>query len=314
MLMDIVESADRRHPPGDDLGFCESLGFRLVQPGETMALMARFNLRPNQAVMDVGIDILLRDGGFLAARHVNAMDGPAAALEIQGAELSQDGDLWRLNYDGPAHALDSCRNANDHEFWHKSRLERLIVELEFLATGDLVQTDAQPDRLAGTVAARGEVWVSGDQYLVEIPALRDRIWGPASIPKARRRVDACFPDGRVFSLERLWTSEGPHLSGWLRVDGETREIMSGRIETEPEADHPYPKALALSLVDSSRQRHRLNAEILHTAPLVGSTNNVSYLSCQSLAVFTWDDLVGHGFAEYLHCLDDQGQPLIPIDV
>jgi hypothetical protein len=314
MLMDVAESDDQRHPAGEDIGFCESLGFRLVQPGETMALMARFNLRPNQAVMDVGIDILLRDGGFLAARHVNAMEGPDADLEIQGATLSREGDLWRLNYDGPAHALDSSRNANDHEFWHKSRLERLIVELEFLPSGDRVQSDAQPGSLAGVVSARGEVWVSGDQYVVDAPALRDRTWGSASIPKARRRVDACFADGRAFSLERLWTSEGPHLSGWLRLDGETREIMSGRIETEPEPDHPYPKALALSLVDSARQRHRLTAEILHTAPLVGSTNNINYLSCQSLAMFTWDDSEGHGFAEYLHCLDEDGQPLIPIDV
>ena len=314
MLIDVDESADRRHAPDDALGFCESLGLRLVQPGETIGLMTRFNLRPNQSVMDVGIDVMLHDGGLLAARHVGGMEGPDVALEIQGAELSREGDLWRLNYDGPAHALDSCRNADDHEFWHKSRLERLIVELEFRPEGAPVQLEAHPGSLGAVMQARGEVWVSGDQYPIDGPALRDRTWGASPIPRARRRVDVCFADGRALSLERLWTEDGPHLSGWLRADGEIREIVSGRIETEPETDHPYPKALALSLVDSARKRHRLTAQVLHTAPLVGSTNNVSYMSCQSLTVFTWDDLEGYGFAEYLHTLDENGNPLIPTDV
>jgi hypothetical protein len=317
MLIDVPESADRRHAPSEDLGFCESLGFRLVQPGkpgELIGLMVRFNLRPNQSVMDVGIDVLLEDGGLLAARHVDSMEAPDAALDIQGAALSREGDLWRLNYDGPAHALDSCRNADDHEFWHKSRLERLIVELEFLPDADGVQLETRPETLGALVQARGEVWVSGDEYQIAGPALRDRHWGSAGIPRARRRLDVCFAEGRALSLERLWTAEGPHLSGWLRIEGETREIVSGRIETEPEADKPYPKAMALSLVDSSRERHRLTAKVLHTAPLVGSTNNLSYMSCQSLTAFSWDDLEAYGFAEYLHTLDENGDPLIPTDV
>jgi hypothetical protein len=316
MLQALEASADRIHPATKELGFAESLGFRFVQPGETIAFLSRLNLRPNQQTMDVGLDIFLRDGGFIAARHVGHLGAGNPALEVEGVSFTQEGASWRVVYDGAAHALASCRNAGDHEFWHKSRLERLIVDLEFAVEDAAVTTDLHPDAFAQTVRARGEIWVSGDQYEIDVAGLRDRSWGAQDfeIPRARRRVEARFEGGAALSLERRWADDGPHLTGWVKIDGEFREIVSGRIETEPETDFPYPKALALSLVDSSRKRHRIEAEVLHTAPLSGSANQVKYLSCQSLAVFDWGGLRGHGIAEYLHRLDEDGAPVIPIDV
>jgi hypothetical protein len=238
MLLTSEASADQIHRATKDLAFTESLGFRFVQPGETIGFLSRLNLRPNQETMDVGVDIFLGDGGL------------------------------------------------------------------------------RSDSFAQTVRVRGEIWVSGDQYEIDVDGLRDRSWGAQDfwIPKARRRIEARFEGGGALSLERHWAEDGPHLTGWVKVGEEFREIVSGRIETEPEADFPYPKALALSLVDSSRERYRIEAEMLHTAPLAGSANQVKYLSCQSLSVFDWGGVRGHGIVEYLHRLDGNGDPIIPTDV
>ncbi|MFP6665579.1 MAG: hypothetical protein VCC00_15410 [Deltaproteobacteria bacterium] len=309
-------SVDKIHRPTREVGFTESLGFRFVQPGETLGFLARLNLRPNQQTMDVGLDIFLADGGLLGARHVGRLSPGKTELEVEGVSFTQEGASWHIVYDGGAHALASCRNAGDHEFWHKSRLERVIVDLEFEAEDKPVSTDLHPDAFAQTVQVRGEIWVSGDQYEIDVAGLRDRSWGTqdSQIPKARRRIEARFEGGGALSLERRWAEDGPHLTGWIKVEDEIREIVSGRIETEPEADFPYPKALALSLVDSSRKRHRIEVEMLHTAPLAGSANQVKYLSCQSVSVFSWGDLRGHGIVEYLHRLDENGAPIIPTDV
>ena len=67
-------------------------------------------------------------------------------------------------------------------------------------------------------------------------------------------------------------------------------------------------------MDASRSRHRITAEIIHTAPLRSTANDMRILSCQSLAHFDWGGIEGHGIAEYLHRLDQDGKPLIPVDV
>lgn len=317
MLEELPESADTWHAPSDALGFTESLGFRFVQPGETLALLSRLNLRPNQEMIDVGIDIFLRDGGFLAARHVAAFDGVVAdALDVEGVRFEKTGADWRLNFDGPAHALASARNADDHEFWHQSRLERLIVELEFKTEGMPVATDLRPDAFGQCLRVSGEVWVSGDCYKIDTAGLRDRSWESEgfALPRARRRVEARFEGGGALSLERGWAEDGPHLTGWLDEGSGVREIVSGRIETEPDGEHPWPRALALSLVDSQRGRHRITAEMVHTAPLRSTANQVRILSCQSLMNFDWGGLAGQGIVEFLHRLDEDGRPLIPVDV
>ncbi|MEO2167337.1 MAG: hypothetical protein ABGY42_04325 [bacterium] len=316
MLHTSEASADQIHRATKDLAFTESLGFRFVQPGETIGFLSRLNLRPNQETMDVGVDIFLADGGLLAARHVGRLGAGKTELEVEGVSFTQEGASWHVVYDGGAHALASCRDAGNHELWHNSRLERLIVDLEFEAENNAVTTDSRSESFAQTVRARGEIWVSGDQYEIDVDGLRDRSWGTQDfwIPKARRRIEARFEGGGALSLERHWAEDGPHLTGWVKVGEEFREIVSGRIETEPEADFPYPKALALSLVDSSRKRYRIEAEMLHTAPLAGSANQIKYLSCQSLSVFDWGGVRGHGIVEYLHRLDGNGDPIIPTDV
>lgn len=317
MLVELPAGADEWHAPTEALGFTESLGFRFVQPGETIALLSRMNLRPNQNMMDVGVDIFLRDGGFLAARHVAALDGaPGNELEIEGVRFEKAGDAWRLTFDGPVHALASARNADDHEFWHQSRLERLILELNFTREGEAIASDAHPDGFGQCVRAHGEIWVSGDCYEIDTAGLRDRSWESDgfSLPRARRRIEARFDGGGALSIERKWDDEGPRLTGWIREGIEPREIVSGRIETEPDGEDPWPRAVALSLVDESRGRHRITAEMVHTAPLRSTSNEVRILSCQSLANFDWGGISGHGVAEYLHRLDEEGKPLIPVDV
>ena len=134
-LRTVEPEEEQPHPPGEALGWSEAYSFFITLPEERLALLTRMGVRPNEGIMDVGLDVFVADGGLLSARHVRPQSENTPDLEVEGVrfELVEPLDRWRLSYDGPAHSLRSSREADSHDAWHKSRLERLSVELTFTA-------------------------------------------------------------------------------------------------------------------------------------------------------------------------------------
>ena len=316
-LRRVEASEESPHVPSEALGWSESYSFHLVDPTERLALLSRIGVRPNEGIMDVGLDVYVADGGLLAARHVRPQTENTDDLEVEGVryEMLRPLEEWRITYDGPAHSLRSSRDAASHDAWHTSRLERLIVDLRFRAEAAPASTDAAPERFGQPGRIDGEVWVSGDEYRLDVGAVREKTWGEAGgvIPKLRRRFWLRFDDGSAVVLDRRVEESGDEvLSGWSFVGGRMREIREVRLATETEPDTYLQKSAALTVVDDAGEATEVAAEIVQLAPMPTVRGTTQIVVCSSVARLRSGERAGFGVVEYLHQLDASGRPVLPI--
>lgn len=315
MMERVSERDELPHRATAELQWGESYAFELYDPSEAIGGSTRLCVRPNEGAMDVGVHFFLPDGGFVAAHHVKATSENTAELEVGAVCYRMLDPLrrWRISYDGPAHFLRSATDAAKPEAWHKSRLERLSVDLEFEAWH-------APDGAAGEgffeQAGRwsGTVWVSGDEYRIRGFGVRERVWGVRDwqAPRMWRRFSASFGDDCALVALRVGLPGGDLERGWIRCDGRNVSVRSVDVVTEVEAGSHLQKAVRLSLGDADGAAHEILAEVMAVAPLRRTRNQRETLVCEGLARFTYQGRTGYGIAEYLHQLDGEGRPLVPI--
>ncbi len=315
-LQAVLPDEERPHAPSSATGWNESYSFYVVEPTDRIALLSRMGVRPNEGIMDVGCDVFVSDGGLLAARHVRPQVENTDDLEVEGVryEMVRPLEEWRLSYDGPAHSLRSSRDAGDHEAWHKSRLERLIVDLVFRAEAAPAADDAWPGRFGQAGRFTGEIWVSGDEYRLDSPGIREKAWGTtgSTLPRMRRRFWARFDDGSALVIDRRIDDETEQMAGWILEGGEMRALHELRLCTETEADTFWQKSAEFVFRDDAGREGSVSASILQIAPLPTVRGAVRVVVCSSVASFAWGARRGIGVAEYLHRLDESGQPLLPV--
>ncbi|MDG2308404.1 MAG: hypothetical protein P8R42_27820 [Candidatus Binatia bacterium] len=315
-LRPVESSEEGPHAASDELGWGESYSFHFVDPKDRLALLSRIGVRPNEGIMDVGLDVYVADGGLLAARHVRSQSENTADLEVEGVryEMVRPLEEWKLSYDGPAHSLRSSRDAASHDAWHKSRLERLSIDLTFRAEAPAAASDAAPGKFGQAGRFTGEVWVSGDEYRVDVPGVREKTWGALgnTIPRMRRRFWVRFDDGSALVVDRRVEEEADVHSGWILEGGVLRALTEVRVETETEPDSFWQKSVKLTFVDDAGAEGSVSGEILQLAPLPSVRGTVHAVVCSSVARFQWGDRSGMGIADYLHQLDASGQPVLPI--
>ncbi len=315
-LRPVSPDEEGAHPTTDVLGWSESYSFHFVDPTDRLAFLSRIGVRPNEGIMDVGLDVYVADGGLLAARHVRPQAENTTDLEVEGVkyEMVRPLEEWKLSYDGPAHSLRSSRDAASHDAWHKSRLERLTVDLTFRADAPAAATEIMPDRFGQAGRFTGEVWVSGDQYRLDAPGLREKTWGigGSTIPRLRRRFWARFDDGSALVIDRRVDDDGDVHAGWILESGALREVREVSLRTETEPGTFWQKSAELAFVDQDGTAHSVSCEILQLSPLPTVRGTVQAVVCSSVAQFQWGSRVGVGIVEYLHQLDPAGQPLLPV--
>lgn len=312
-LLPVAQTEEAPHAAGDELGWSESYAFYLVDPVERLALLTRIGVRPNEGIMDVGLDVYVPDGGLLAARHVRAQRENTADLEVEGVtyECVRALDEWRITYDGAAHSLRSSRDASSHDAWHKSRLERLIVDLRFRAEAPAVATEDSPGGFGQAGRFTGEVWVSGDEYRIDVAGVREKRWGISgtTIPHLRRRFWVRFDDGSALVVDRRVENDVDTHTGWILEGGALRALKEIRLQTETEPDSPWQKSVRLAFVDDTGEGGEVSGEIVQLAPLPSERGPVQAVVCTSVARFRWGDRCGMGIAEYLHQIDRTGRPV-----
>jgi hypothetical protein len=299
-----VRSDELPHPPGAELAWCEASG---------LAGVARLDVRPNEGACEAGLSFFLPDGGFITARHVApcaAGDGP---LEVEGVHFAmlEPERRWRLAYDGPGHSLGSVRDADKPDAWRRSRLERLIVELDVLA---LQPPAPSRDGFAQPVRSTGEVWVSGDRYELAALGMRGKSWGVAPAPRSASRFSLAFAADRALLVERVVLDDRREdVRGWVLRAGRTTPLRSAEVVAEAEdGSDLLPRAFRLALHDAEGGSHAITGELLHVAPLPGFRGRRDNLLCLGVARARWDDATGFGVAEFLHRLDAAGKPLEPV--
>ena len=299
--MTVSAGDERPHPPGAQVSWVETTWLELYDVGSDLAGVIRLDVRPNQGSSEVSFSFFLPDDGFVVARHVTPHAvGGASVVEIEDARLETVEPLhrWSVRYDGPSHSLASVADAGRREAWQKSRLERLIVELDVVAVCEAVPGDGS---FAQPVRVTGEVWVSGDRYEVSAPGLRGRAWRDGVLARRASYVALSFDDDRVV-FARVETRAGTAgteeaVEGFTSVGGEVRPVRALRVEHAAAGPGGLP-AVTIHLRDDAGE-HRIAADLPHVAPMAGLYGTRSYELRLAVTHARWDGREGHGFLEEL---------------
>lgn len=288
------------HPAGAEISWVETTWLEFCDDASGLAGVVRLDVRPNQGASGVSLRFFLSDDGFVLADHVTSrVVGESSIVEIEDARLETVEPLrrWRVKYDGGSHSLAAAADVGKREEERKSRLERLIVELDVVAAQDAV---AGSGSFAQPVRVKGEVWVSGDRYVVDSPGLRGKSWRAGSLPDRATYLSLSFGDERAV-FARVETPAGGTVDvveGWTSIDGTVRPLRALHVETADAASGAGP---ALSIVaHDDRGEHRIAVELPWTAPFRGRRSGGHPFELRlAVARARWDGQAGSGLLEQL---------------
>lgn len=109
------------------------------------------------------------------------------------------------------------------------------------------------------------------------------------------------------------TDAGELHRGWVWREGEHASVRRWDVRTELAEDGLTHRVVHLRATDKVGHVHELEGELLRMArgvlreDVAGRT-----VWLDGLARWTYEGRVGYGIAEYLHQLDPQGRPLVPV--
>lgn len=294
--MTVSPDDERPHQPGAETTWVETTWLELYDAASELAGVIRLDVRPNQGRSDVSFMFFLLDDGLVAAPRTSPQVPDASRVtEIADARFETIEPLrrWSVTYDGSSHTLASAADFGDLEARQKSRCERLIVELDVTATQDAVPGNSS---FAQPVRAGGEVWVSGDRYVVAACGLRGKSWGGGRMARRASYVALSFDDDRVV-FARVETPKGEGVAdvveGWTSIGGVVGSVHALRLEHVPGASGAAPSVKIVFRDD--RGEHRIDAELLQVAPIPVGRRSLRL----GVARARWDGHAGHGFVEEL---------------
>ena len=288
------------HPAGSEISWVETTWLEFCDDASGLAGVVRLDVRPNQGASGVSLRFFLSDDGFVLADHVTSrVVGESSVVEIEDARLETIQPLrrWSVKYDGGSHSLAAAADVGKREEERKSRLERLIVELDVVAVQDAV---AGSGSFAQPVRVTGEVWVSGDRYVVDSPGLRGKSWHAGSLAERATYLSLSFGTERAL-FARVETPAGGAadvVEGWTSIDGTVRPLRA--LHVEPAAD-ASGAVTALSVVaHDDGGEHRIAVELPWIAPFRGRRSGGRPFELRlAVARARWDDHAGYGLVEQL---------------
>jgi hypothetical protein len=251
---------------------------------------------------------------------------------------------WRLTADAAAQVLDLGEDAARGT----GRSGRLTVDLRFtslipaIGTDGLGRTHRSDDTAASTASTVGKghleqsgtwtgtVGLDGEVWRLD-PATargnRDKSWGPRRWggPQMWRWFSINIPGdasdggdheddtGTHFGGIRIGTPAGDLHRGWVWRDGEAASIRRWDVTTELAGDGVTHRVSHVRATDKRGRIHELRGDILRVFGLPHRTGDRYTVVNEGLARWTYEGRTGYGISEYLHQLDDDGRPLVPIE-
>jgi hypothetical protein len=287
------------HPAGAEISWVETTWLEFYDDASGLAGVVRLDVRPNQGASGVSLRFFLSDDGFVLADHVTSrVVGASSVVEIEDARLETVEPLrrWSVKYDGGSHSLAAAADVGKREEERKSRLERLIAELEVVAVQDAV---AGSGSFAQPVRVTGEVWVSGDRYAVDAPGLRGKSWHAGSLADRATYLSLSFGAARAV-FARVETPAGGTadvVEGWTSIDGTVRPLRELRVEPADTGSG----APGLSIVaGDDRGEHRIAVELPWIAPFRGRRSGGRPFELRlAVARARWGGHAGSGLVEEL---------------
>jgi hypothetical protein len=96
-------------------------------------------------------------------------------------------------------------------------------------------------------------------------------------------------------------------------DGEATSIREWDVRTELAGDGLTHRVSHVRATDKRDRAHELRADLLRVAGLPQRHGDRNTIVNEGLARWTYEGRTGYGIAEYLHQLDDNDRPLVPIE-
>lgn len=317
---------DFAHPVEGDAAWSESYYFNGYDPGCDVGLFTRIGVRPNEGTIDVGLTLWLpgtRVAGIRGVREQHEMTD--TALEVSGVRYERIEPLrsWHLIATGPADLGDLATG-------ERGRAD-VEVDLRFEASTPAIGVDGQgqSDRSGGSAASTsasvgkghleqagrwsGSVRCGSETWTLDPSRARgnrDKSWGPRRWggPRWWRWFSINIDDGTHFGGISIGTEAGTLDRGWVHRDGSVESIRSWGVSTELADDGVTHRVTHLRAVDKAGRTHELRGEVLRVLPLPHGTTLVN----EGLTRWEYEGRTGYGIAEYLHQLDDQGRPVVPV--
>jgi hypothetical protein len=319
--MPILEARhDFAHPVEGDLAWSESYYFNAYCPVVDAGLFTRIGVRPNEGTIDVSLAVWLPGGElahFSATREQNEMTDDDLAVGGVRYERLAPMQSWRLTAD----------------------VDRVALDLTFDALTPAVGVDGQGRSGSGASAATGAIigkghleqagrwsgWIDVDgtrHGLVDARGNRDKSWGPRrwGAPKMWRWFsiniggsDATLASEVHFGGIRIGTEAGDLHRGWVWKDGAHASIREWKVTSELAPDGVTHRATHVLATDKLGRVHQLDAEVLRVSPGPAGVRPNTTIVNEGLARWTYEGRTGYGISEYLHQLDSNARPVVPIE-
>ncbi len=319
---------DFAHPVESDQAWSESYYFNAYDPVTDTGFFTRIGVRPNDGTMDAGMSVwlpgqsLAHVGGVRECHEMTDSDLAVAGVRYDRIEPMH---AWRITAAGGARAWDLAR-VDD-----RARSVAVEIDARFDALTPAIGVDGRGGSGDGASAQTrqsvgkghleqagrwtGSITVDGVRHeFAEARGNRDKSWGPRRWggPRMWRWFSVNVGDDVHFGGIRIGTDAGDLHRGWVWRDGEHASITEWDVHTKLDDDGLTHRVTDVRATDKRGRVHELHGELLRVAPVRrGRAGNQTMLN-EGLARWTYEGRTGYGIAEYLHQLDADGAPVVPI--
>ena len=323
------EEHDFAHPVEGDAAWSESYYFNCYDPDADVGFFTRIGIRPNEGTMDVGLSFWVPGGGLAGIRWMKEqrvmVDDDLTVGPVTYERLSPL-KQWRLTASGDA--------MEGHSGSRGGESVPVSMDVVFDALTPAIGGDGQGKEAADASSAAtrqsvgkghleqagrwsGWIEIGGRRSVLGGAARgnRDKSWGPRRWggPRMWRWFSINIDDTTHFGGIRIGTDAGDLHRGWVWTDGEYVSIAEWRVRSELEEDGVTHKVSHVVAVDKRGREHSLRADLLRVDPGTAGVRPNTVIVNEGLARWTYDGRVGYGISEYLHQLDADARPVVPIE-
>lgn len=312
------ERHDFAHPVEGDTAWSESYYFNCYDPATDAGFYTRVGVRPNEGTIDVGLAIWKPGGGLAHIRWVREQkEMIERKLEVGPVsyEMIEPLKAWRItasgdSSDGPA-AMDVTFNALMPAIGADGQGKE--------GTGASAETRGHVGKGHLEQGGRWTGWIEVDGARHELGSEargnRDKSWGPRRWggPKMWRWFSINIDDDTHFGGIRIGTDAGDLHRGWVWKDGSNASIAEWKVTTDLEDDGVTHKTTYVVATDKEGRTHELRADLLRVEPGRAGVRPNATIVNEGLARWTYEGREGYGISEYLHQLDENAKPVVPIE-
>ncbi len=306
-------SHDFAHPVEGDTAWSESYYFNAYCPVADAGFFTRIGVRPNEGTIDVGMSLWLPNDDFVHyAEHRAQFEMIDTGLEVGGVRYERIEPLkkWRLTANTDAFSLDCTFDALTPAIG--------VDGQGHTGKGASASTANSVGKGHLEQAGRWTGWIDANGKRSEFSDARgnrDKSWGPRRWggPKMWRWFSINIGDDTHFGGIRIGTDAGDLHRGWVWTDGAHSSIREWKVTSELEPDGVTHKKTHVHATDKLGRVHELNADILRVSPGTAGIRPDATIVNEGLARWTYEGQTGYGISEYLHQLDGNARPVVPIE-